>query len=82
MIIFTVVSKTVTLRDLSSIQSKLKKDGYSGNNIENVVIKLREDPLVTVEIFTDVEYNLKGIFYQDKVMKKLDLYCISRGAVC
>ena len=81
MIIFTVVGKTVTLRDLSSIQSKLKKDGYSGNNIENVVIKLREDPLVTVEIFTDVEYNLMGIFYQDKVMKKLDLYCISRDAV-
>ena len=82
MIIFTVVGKTVTLRDLSSIQRKLKKDGYSGNNIENVVTKLREDPLVTVEIFTDVEYNLMGIFYQDKVMKKLDLYCISRDAVC
>ena len=82
MITFTVVGKTVTLRDLSSIQSKLKKDGYSGNNIENVVTKLREDPLVTVEIFTDVEYNLMGIFYQDKVMKKLDLYCISRDAVC
>ena len=82
MIIFTLVGKTVTLRDLSSIQRKLKKDGYSGNNIENVVTKLREDPLITVETFTDVEYNLMGIFFQDKVMKKLDLYCITRGAVC
>ena len=79
MIIFTVVGKTVTLRDLSSIQSKLKKDGYSGNNIENVVTKLREDPLVTVEIFTDEEYNLMGIFYPSY---EEDLYCISRDTVC
>ena len=59
------------MRDLTNIQSKLKKDGYSGNNIEDVVTKLREDPLVAVEIFTDEEYNLMGIFYQDKVMKKI-----------
>ena len=59
------------MHDLTNIQSKLKKDGCSGNNIEDVVTKLREDPLVAVEIFTDEEYNLKGIFYQDKVMKKI-----------
>ena len=59
------------MRDLTNIQSKLKKDGCSGNNIEDVVTKLREDPLVAVEVFTDEEYNLMGIFYQDKVMKKI-----------
>ena len=57
------------MRILSNNQSKLKKDGYSGNNIKNVITKLREDPLVTVEIFTDEEYNLMGIFYQ--VTKKI-----------
>ena len=59
------------MRDISNIQSQLKKDGCSGNNIDDVVTKLREDPLVTVEIFTDEEYNLMGIFYQDEVMKKI-----------
>ena len=59
------------MRDISNIQSQLKKDGCSGNNIEDVVTELREDPLVTVEIFTDEEYNLMGMFYQDEVMKKI-----------
>ena len=59
------------MHDISNIQSQLKKDGCSGNNIDDVVTKLREDPLVTVEIFTDEEYNLMGIFYQDEVMKKI-----------
>ena len=60
------------MRDISNIQSQLKKDGCSGNNIDDVVTyKLREDPLVTVEIFTDEEYNLMGIFYQDEVIKKI-----------
>ena len=53
------------------IQSQLKKDSCSSNNIKNVVTKLKEDPLVTIEIFTDDEYNLMGIFYQDEVMKKI-----------
>ena len=59
------------MRDLTNIEGKLKKDGCSGNNIEDVVTKIREDPLVAVEIFTDEEYNLMGTFYQDKVMKKI-----------
>ena len=69
------------MRDISNIQSQLKKDGCSGNNIEDEVTKLIEDPLVLIEIFTGEEYNLMGMFYQDKVMKK-DLYCISGDAVC
>ena len=59
------------MRDISNIQSQLKKDGCSGNNIKDVVTELREDPLVTVEIFTDKEYNFMGMFYQDQVMKKI-----------
>ena len=59
------------MRDISNIQTQLKKDGCSGNNVEDVVTKLREDPLVTAEIFTDEEYNLMGMFYQDEVMKKI-----------
>ena len=69
--IFYCTGKAVTLRDISNIQSQLKKDGCSSNNIEDVVTKLKEDPLVTIEIFTDDEYNLMGIFHQDEVMKKI-----------
>ena len=59
------------MRDISNIHSQLKKDGCSSSSIEDLVTKLREDPLVTIEIFTDEEYNLMGIFYQDEVMKKI-----------
>ena len=62
--------KDVALCDISNIQTRLKNDTRS-NNIENVVTRLKENPTLTLEIFTDLDYNLLGIFYQDKVMRKV-----------
>lgn len=58
------------MRDLSNIQSRMKKDVRS-NDIGKIITKLKEDPLVTLEIFTDQDHNLLGIYYQDEVMKKI-----------
>ena len=34
-------------------------------------MNLKEDPLITIEVFADQDVNLMGIFYQDNSMKQL-----------
>ncbi len=60
----------VTLRNLSNIATNFKyKKGISTNDLQSVLSQFQKDPSVTVEVFTDTDQNLMGIFYQDETMK-------------
>ncbi|KAL5239021.1 hypothetical protein ACI65C_006431 [Semiaphis heraclei] len=59
--------KIVTLKDLSNIHTTGRKN-YSNNNLVETVDKLKNKFNCTVEISTDEENNLNGIFIQDSFM--------------
>ena len=64
------IGKHITLRDISNIATNLKqKKGTSTNDLQAIISQLQKDPSITVEVFTDTDQNLMGIFYQDKTMK-------------
>ena len=64
------IGKHVPLCDLSNIATNLKqKKGTSTNDLQSIISQLQKDPSVTVEVFTDIDQNLMGIFYQDEIMK-------------
>ena len=69
MIVF--IGKPVTLRDLTNIQTQLRSKLGSSNSLQKVIMNLKEDPSVTLEVFADQDENLMGIFYQDNCMKQL-----------
>ena len=66
------LGKLVTLLDLTNIATnlRLKADSH-GKDLQDVISKLRQDPSITVDVFTDKKHNLLGIFYQDKTMKDM-----------
>ena len=64
------IGKHITLCDISNIATNLKqKKGTSTNDLQAIISQLQKDPSITVEVFTDTDQNLMGIFYQDKTMK-------------
>ena len=65
------IGKPVTLRDLTNIQTQLRSKLGSSNSLQKVMTHLKEDPMVTLEVFADQDKNLMGIFYQDNNMKQL-----------
>ena len=66
------LGKLITLRDLTNIATNLRlKTESHGKDLLDVTSKLQQDSSVTVDVFTDKEHNLLGIFYQDKTMKDM-----------
>ena len=63
-----VSGKVITLRDLSNMKARTKSG--PGNDLHAVIDDLRRDPSLSIEVFSDEEDNLLGIFYQDTAMQK------------
>ena len=66
------IGKHVTLCDLFNIATNLKqRKGTSTNDLQSIIslYMLKKDPSVAVEVFTDTDQNLMGIFYQDETIK-------------
>ena len=53
------------------IQTQLRSKLGSSNSLQKVIMNLKEDPSVTLEVFADQDENLIGIFYQDNSMMQL-----------
>ena len=70
-ILIFFIGKPVTLCDLTNIQTKLRSKLGSSNSLQKVIMNLKEDPSVTLEVFADQDENLMGIFYQDNSMMQL-----------
>ena len=70
-ILIFFVGKLVTLCDLTNIQTQLRSKLGSSNSLQKVIMNLKEDPSVTLEVFADQDENLMGIFYQDNSMMQL-----------
>ena len=70
-ILIFFIGKPVTLRDLTNIQTQLRSKLGSSNSLQKVIMNLKEDPSVTLEVFADQDENLMGIFYQDNSMMQL-----------
>ena len=57
------LGKLVTLRDLTIVATNLRlKTDSHGKDLQDVISKLRQDPSITVDVFTDKKHNLLGIF--------------------
>ena len=65
-----VSGKVITLRDLSNMKARTKSG--PGNDLHAVICDLRRDPSLSIEVFSDEEDNLLGIFYQDTAMQSPD----------
>ena len=63
-----VSGKVITLRDLSNMKARTKSG--PGNDLHALIDDLWRDPSLSIEVFSDEEDNLLGIFYQDTAMQK------------
>ncbi|KAH9372828.1 hypothetical protein HPB48_021549 [Haemaphysalis longicornis] len=62
-------SKVVTLRDLSNLAAKSKKDNPR-NNLQAAVKMLQDNYKATVRLLSDENNELRALFLQDEAMKK------------
>ena len=69
--IFGATGKHVILKDLSNIQSKLKREKHSTkNDLSACVDQLRNTYSCTVDICTDAKDTFGGLFVQDERMRR------------
>ncbi|KAJ8965720.1 hypothetical protein NQ314_003943 [Rhamnusium bicolor] len=64
----STTGKIVTLKDLSNL--KAIETAENTNDLVNAIEFLKRDSKCIVEVLTDEENNLEGIFFQDKYMQR------------
>ncbi|XP_071963768.1 zinc finger SWIM domain-containing protein 3-like [Antedon mediterranea] len=65
-----ITGKVIIRRDITNIKQQFMKDKTKKSNVEEVVKKLNRIQGSTTKVSVDDDYNLLGIYYQDKVMKE------------